>query len=213
MLRERRFGFVLVLVALAGCLATGVWISMPAKAAQNPSDGPAYSADGKLMRPLNYREWVYVTSGLGMTYGPAEAAQGRAPRFDNIFVTRSAYAEFMRSGKWPEKTVFILEIRRADENVSINNGGRTQGDVLAIEAAVKDRERFAGTGGWGYFSFDSREGLTDSAAPFPPTAQCYTCHEANTAVDNTFVQFYPTLFEVARKFGTVKPTYDPTRKP
>jgi len=27
------------------------------------------------------------------------------------------------------------------------------------------------------------------------------------------VQFYPTLFDVAKRLGTVKPTYDPTRKP
>jgi hypothetical protein len=147
-----------------------------------------------------------------MTYGPAQAAAGRPPLFDNVFVTRAAYREFLRSGMWPDKTMFILEIRRADANVSINNGGHTQGDVVAIEAAVKDQQRFA-DGGWGYFSFDSPQGLADSAAPLPPTASCYSCHKANTAVDNTFVQFYPTLFDVAKRLGTIKPTYDQTRKP
>ena len=47
--------------------------------------------------------------------------------------------------------------------------------------------------------------------PNPTTASCYGCHGEHTAVENTFVQFYPTLFEVAQKFGTVKPTYDPKR--
>jgi hypothetical protein len=129
-----------------------------------------------------------------------------------VFVNRRAYTEFLRVGQWPEKTMFILEIRRADANVSINNGGRTQGDIVAIEASVKDRERFPGNG-WGYFTFDGPEGLADSAASLPATARCYSCHETNTAVDNTFVQFYPTLFEVAKRLGTVKPTYDPARKP
>jgi hypothetical protein len=32
-------------------------------------------------------------------------------------------------------------------------------------------------------------------------------------VDNTFVQFYPTLFETARRLGTVKADFDPSRKP
>jgi hypothetical protein len=27
------------------------------------------------------------------------------------------------------------------------------------------------------------------------------------------VQFYPTLFEVAKRLGTVKPTFDPAHKP
>jgi hypothetical protein len=75
---------------------------------------------------------------------------------------------------------------------------------------VKDLAKFP-DGGWGYFDF-GRNGLNASAAPLPATASCYVCHRNNTAVDNTFVQFYPTLFEIAKKMGTVKPTYDPLKK-
>ena len=197
---------------LAGCVVAAVFAwTWPSSAQTRAPEGPTYSSSGQLIRPADYREWVYVTSGLGMTYGPTQAAAGRPPLFDNVFVTREAYREFLRSGTWPDKTMFILEIRRADANVSINNGGHTQGAVVAIEAAVKDRRRFSD--GWGYFTFDSPQGLTDTAAPLPATASCYACHKANTAVDNTFVQFYPTLFDVAKRLGTVKPTYDPTRKP
>ena len=71
----------------------------------------------------------------------------------NVFVTPESYREFLRSGTWPDKTMFILEIREADTNVSINNGGHTQGKVRAIEASVKDQSRFP-DGGWGYFAFD-----------------------------------------------------------
>ena len=209
-----RFGFMLkTVLSLAGCVFAAVfgW-SWPSEAQSRAAEGPAYSSGGRLIRPAEYREWVYVTSGLGMTYGPAQAAAGRPPLFDNVFVTREAYREFLRSGIWPDKTMFILEIRRANANVSINNGGHTQGEVVSIEAAVKDQRQFS-EGGWGYFSFDSPQGLVDAAAPLPATASCYSCHKANTAVDNTFVQFYPTLFDVAKRLGTVKPTYDPTRKP
>lgn len=201
------------LLALAGCvLAVVVAWSWTSAAQPLAAESPSYSNSGELIRPADYREWVYVTSGLGMTYGPAQAASGRAPMFDNVFVTRQAYREFMRSGTWPDKTMFILEIRRADANVSINNGGQTQGDVVAVEAAVKDQGRFP-DGGWGYFSFDGPQGLVDRAAALPATASCYSCHKTHTAVDNTFVQFYPTLFDVAKRRGTVKPTYDPARKP
>ncbi|WP_435009468.1 cytochrome P460 family protein [Tundrisphaera lichenicola] len=179
-----------------------------------PSDaeGPRYAGDGRLVRPPDYREWAFVTSGLGMTYGPAKADDERSPRFDNVFVSRPAYREFLKSGTWPDRTMFILEVRQAQSNVSINNGGRTQGEIVAIEAAVKDRTRYP-EGGWAYFSFDGPEGPADSATPLPSSASCYKCHEEKTAVDNTFVQFYPTLFDVAKRHGTVKPTYDPGRKP
>src|SRR5262245_51545325 len=92
---------------LAAVLAWGrSWADPP-----RPVEGPAYAGDGRLVRPADYREWVYVTSGLGMTYGPAQPEAGRPPRFDNVFVNRPAYREFLRSGTWPDETIFILEIR------------------------------------------------------------------------------------------------------
>ena len=198
------------------CTALCVWVTVvtfqPDLSAQQPS-APSFNAAGQLVRPLDYRSWVFLTSGLGMTYGPAKPAADRPPLFDNVFVTRAAYEAFLRTGTWPDKTMFILEGRQAQTNVSINNGGHTQGEIAFMEAAVKDTGRFASTGGWGYFSFDSRNGLVDNAAALPSTATCYACHAANTAVDNTFVQFYPELFAVAKAKGTVKPSYDPNKKP
>ena len=195
------------------CIALCAWAAVASSVLAQQPAAPAFTSVGQLVRPLDYRSWVFVTSGLGMTYGPAKPAEGRPPLFDNVFVTRDAYDEFLRSGAWPDKTMFILEGRRAEANVSINNGGRTQGELAFMEAAVKDTARFKDTGGWGYFSFDSRNGLVESAAALPSTARCYACHSANTAVDNTFVQFYPELFAIAKAKGTVKPTYDPNKKP
>jgi hypothetical protein len=138
-----------------------------------------------------------------MTYGPAKADDGREPRFDNVFVTRDAYRHFLRTGTWPERTMFVLEVRAAEANVSINKGGRTQGRLLAVEAAVKDRGRFPG--GWGYYSFDGPDAAAKGAEALPATASCYSCHREKGAVDNTFVQFYPTLLDAARRHGTVRP--------
>lgn len=199
----------------AAAIFGGVLASVLPLAGQAPAAaaGPAFSPSGQLARPADYREWVFLSSGLGMTYGPAQPASDRPPLFDNVFVTRDAYRAFLRTGRWPEQTMFVLEIRRAEANVSINNGGRTQGAVAALEVAVKDTRRFP-NGGWAYFDFTGRNGaLNDSAPPLPATASCYTCHAANTAVENTFVQFYPELFDVAKRLGTVKPTFDPTHKP
>lgn len=196
----------------AVALIIAAWgASMPA-AQTGPAAAPSFTSNGELARPLDYREWAFVTSGLGMTYGPA-ASTDRAPMFDNVFVTPASYREFLRTGAWPDKTMFVLEIRESATNVSINNGGQTQGAVRAIEASVKDVQRFKATGGWAYFNFGSGTALRDGTAPLPATERCYQCHSTNTAVDNTFVQFYPTLFDAAKKLGTVKPTYDLNHKP
>jgi hypothetical protein len=42
---------------------------------------------------------------------------------------------------------------------------------------------------------------------FPTEMECYSCHAQHTAVDTTFVQFYPTLIEIAKKKGTLSPAY------
>jgi hypothetical protein len=159
-----------------------------------------YTKDGMMILPKDYRQWVFLTSGLGMTYGPAGAVDGAGnPRFDNVFVNSAAYKSFLQTGTWPDKTVLILEVRGSDSKVSINKDGRVQTNVLAVEAHVKDTARFPG--GWAFFGFHDG---SDRGKIFATTETCYSCHQQNGAVDTTFVQFYPTLTEVAKKKGTFK---------
>ncbi len=162
------------------------------------ADGPQYSRDGAMLLPANYREWVFLSSGLGMTYGPAGQTDAAGnQRFDNVFASPAAYKAFLQTGNWPDKTTLILEVRDSQSHVSINKGGHVQGDMLAIEAHVKDTSRFPG--GWAFFQF----GKLDRAAVTPTTATCYSCHSQHGAVDTTFVQFYPTLLDVARHKGSL----------
>jgi len=203
--------------ALASLVAASALAMAQSRPSESPAgaratDGVSYAANGQAMRPANYRDWVFLTSGLGMTYGPAQPAAGRPPLFDNVFVNPQSYKAFVNTGRWPDGTMFILELRRSVANASINNGGFTQTEVAALESAVKDSQRFAATGGWAYLEFGAPPKAVESAAPQPPTASCYACHATHTAVENTFVQFYPTLFDIAREKGTIKATYDPNRK-
>jgi hypothetical protein len=164
---------------------------------------PQFTAQGELTLPANYREWVFLSSGLGMTYGPSGEASGdRTPRFDNVFVNPAAYQAFLATGKWPEKTMLVLEVRTAVSKGSINNGGHYQGDAIEVAAEVKDSSRFP-TGGWAFFTFENSK----TAAMMPRTEACYACHSQKGAVDNTFVQFYPTLLAIAKQKGTLTRAY------
>jgi hypothetical protein len=160
---------------------------------------PRYDANGGMLRPSDYREWVFLSSGLGMTYGPLQAPPDH-PKFDNVFVSPAAYRGFLETGRWPDQTVLVLEVRESQSNGSINRAGHFQTGVLAMEVHVKDEKRFKG--GWAFFSFPAGAA---SGKPFPETADCFSCHAEHGAVDTTFVQFYPTLLEVARKKGSLKP--------
>ena len=171
---------------------------------QAQSDGPRFRDKAVLIRPTDYREWTFLSSGLGMTYD--SQAPSAAPRFTNVFVNPSSYRSFMQTGKWPDGTIFVLEARASAGDASINKSGRFQTDLAGLEAEVKD-SRFPD--GWAFYSFGAAGALKDAAEPLAGEAvrSCVECHTKNTAVERTFVQFYPTLLDVARQKGTLKPGF------
>ena len=170
------------MVAVAGC--TLVLAACVAALAQQ-APALAYDTDGKMLRPADYRSWMYLTTGFDMAY-----VEGAAPsdhRFDNVFVNREAYDGFVKTGVWPDRTVMVLEIRKGGGDNPLNKRGVFQaGAPLGMEVHVKD----AAKGGWSFYGFPAGAA---SASVTPKTADCYACHEQHAAVDTTFVQFYPTL--------------------
>src|SRR5579864_5316874 len=101
--------------------ASSVAGSQPAIAPESP----AYTAGGQLKLPQDYREWIYLSSGFDMSYRPGR--QMGHHDFDNVFVSPAAYREFIRSGRWPDRTMFVLEVRGAEGRGSINTSGNYQG--------------------------------------------------------------------------------------
>ena len=179
---------LLLTLALLSCFAI-----LLAATPDTPGPTPQYDKNNHLLRPENYREWIFLSSGLGMSY----SSTPDHPMFTNVFVPHWAYSEFLKSGKWPQKTMFVLEERGAENKGSINKAGHFQGDLMGIDVEVKD-SRFPDK--WAYFNFDE----ADKSAEANPKEACWQCHEDHAAVEHSFVQFYPTLKPVAKKFGTYK---------
>jgi hypothetical protein len=152
---------------------------------------PQYDKNGRLMRPEGYREWVFLSSGLGMSY--SQQAGGH-PMFTNVFAPQWAYKTFVETGSWPDKTTFVVEERDSQTKGSINKVGNFQTDLMGMGVEVKDSGQ---PDKWAYFSFDEGQKTTQ----VNPKQACFQCHEDHAAVEHSFVQFYPTLKAVARKFG------------
>jgi|SRR5579863_9384088 len=162
---------------------------------------PTYTADGQLLFPSKYREWIYLTSGVDMSYSPNGMAMGHS-MFDNVFVNPDAYKSFLETGTWPDKTMLVLEVRMAGTNASINKSGHFQTtQQMGHEVHVKDEARFPGK--WAFFGYDEKP----TAKMVPTEAACYSCHQQHAAVDTTFVQFYPTLLDIAKQKGTFSAAY------
>ena len=155
---------------------------------------PQYDDKGQLLRPADYREWMFLSAGFGMNYSPAPSSH---EMFTNVFVQRWAYNEFLNSGKWPEQSMFVIDERDTASRSSINQKGHYQTDLMGLAVEVKDSARYPDK--WAYYGFDS-DGMT--AGAMPHGNGCWSCHDAHAAVEHTFVQFYPTLKPVAKKFGS-----------
>jgi len=163
------------------------------------ASAPAYAQNGDMLPPVNYREWIYLSSGIDMSYSPKAAANSDHSMFDNVFVNPDAYRSFLSTGAWPDKTVIVLEVRGARSKGSINQRGHFQDTaIMDIEVHVKDESRFPSK--WAFFSFDSPSA---NGTLIPQGAPCYSCHAAHGAVDTTFVQFYPTLLPIAQARQTL----------
>jgi hypothetical protein len=166
------------------------------------ADEPSFAANGDMQPPANYREWIYLSTGIDMSYSP-NAMQMDHSTFDNVFVNPAAYRSFLATGTWPDKTIMVLEVRGAKKKGSINQRGQFQDTAVhGIEVHVKDEAHFPGK--WAFFEFDS---MQKNGTLIPEKAPCYTCHVAHGAVDTTFVQFYPTLLPIAKEKKTLSASY------
>lgn len=191
--------------------------------AMRPSQQPKPQAGPQLSFPSDYRQWVYLSSGLDMQYTGEpgfscknkEGKDGPCPKmFENVFVRREAYDGFVKNKIWPAGTIFILERRCSVQKASIDTSGSTQGKLFLIAASQKTRS--GEHEGWNYYLFGNDAPLTCNG-PDPnfsgqrkdPVSNCisetnpcngetnpkmcWQCHRSNGLKDNTFIQFYPTL--------------------
>ncbi|HKW34834.1 MAG TPA: cytochrome P460 family protein [Candidatus Acidoferrum sp.] len=187
-----------------GVSAVALAALAPRASSNNDSSAntPVYTADGNLKFPTQYREWVYLTSGVDMSYSPNMSMDHSM--FDNVFVNPESYKAFLQTGTWPDKTMLVLEARMAGTKGSINKNGHFQtGNIMGREVHVKDTSRFSSTANWAFFN--GEDGVTGKL--LPKEMDCYSCHEQHAAVDTTFVQFYPTLLEIAKRKNTLSAAY------
>lgn len=191
---------VVCFVTAAGVIP---FLLRPARHAQAATTvEPVFAPNTDMFPPRNYREWVYLSTGIDMSYSP-KAQMPDHSMFDNVFVNPEAYRSFLATGTWPDKTVMVLEVRGAKSKGSINQRGHFQGtEIMGLEVHVKDEARFPGK--WAFFDFDSP---TKNGTLIPQKAACYSCHAEHGAVDTTFVQFYPTLLPIAQEKKTLSASF------
>ena len=95
-----------------------------------------------------------------MTPNGLNGGKANFPEFHNVYVQAQNVEAYMKTGEFPEGTVFVKELTRL-LNPTFPDGSRTEpsgrgffnGAFNGIDLTVKDSKRFAKTNGWGFFTF------------------------------------------------------------
>ena len=108
---------------------------------------PAYTKSGEMLPPGDYREWIFLTSGIDMSYSPKAAGMPGPLDVRQCFVNPEAYRSFLETGTWPDKTVMVLEGREAASKGSINQRGHFQsGEVMGLKSMSRMKRGFRASG-------------------------------------------------------------------
>jgi hypothetical protein len=179
------------IAAVAAVMGIVVAASMLAGMQAEPSKAYRFNAEGELIRPEGYREWVYV----GTPLTPNDMNRGKAPfpEFHNVYIDRESFDEWKRSGTFRDGTILMKELVSVGSKQASSGKGYFMGEYIGLEATIKSKDRFPDEpGNWGYFSFGHEIPLAVTATAFP-ASDCNACHEDNAADDWVFTQFYPVL--------------------
>ena len=163
---------------------------------------PEYDSEGKLLRPTGFEKWVVVGTSVGLGYSDGDKRDPSNPgTIHNVYLQPEAFDHYVRTGKFPEQSVFIVTNHRsqpAKTKGPVSRSGFVAAPTSGLEIAVKDSKRFAE--GWGYFMFHDPDGKTpEKSADARSTAKvfaqkdCFDCHAEHGEVDNVFTQFYSVL--------------------
>lgn len=188
---------VAVVLGGAGVLALAAGAGQRGVEAAAAAEIVRYTDDGELIRPEDYRTWVFV----GAPLTPNDMNEGGAafPEFHNVYIDPGAYEEYKQTGEFRDGTVFMKELVSVGAKSSFSGNGYFEGEYVGVEAMVKSKARYPEIpGNWGFFRFTDEEAAREGrlgnlkrTAPNVATS-CVACHAAG-AQDRIFTQHYPVL--------------------
>ncbi len=187
-----------VVSLVVGALVVGMvlLLSPPSSVAGSGESWAKFDADGNLIRPEGYREWVYV----GTPVTPNELNDGKAPfpEFHSVYIDPDSFAHFKKTGEFRDGTILVKELISIGSKEASSGKGYFMGDYIGLEATVKDTKRYAKEPGhWAYFSYSAAPPsatatLKSKVQPFK-TESCNLCHQGFAEHDWVFMQYYPVL--------------------
>ena len=95
--------------AIITAVGVGASSMMAARAQTGPAWGPQWTADGKLVLPDGFHDWVF----LGSPLTPNALNDGKAgfPEYHNVYVRPEPLRIYRETGAWPDGTIMLKELQ------------------------------------------------------------------------------------------------------
>ena len=195
---------ILAVLVFAIALTTGYLVTPRAMNLEAQNDAPfTINSDGELVRPTDYRSWVFV--GTPLTPNDLNAGAAPFPEFHTVYIDPVSYDVYRRTGRFRDGTILMKELISVGSKQAVSGAGYFMGEFIGLEATIKSSQHFPDEpGNWAYFSFTSDDGPLESVAAPINKVVCNACHQANAADDFVFTQYYPVL-RAAKGFGSGSP--------
>src|SRR6201987_6167685 len=156
-----------------GLLSVAVVGVIPAIAAESPDD---------LKLPASFRHWYHVNTMVIDKGSPLFEAMGG---MHNVYINSTGETALKTGKPYPDKTVLLIDLHE----FTISDGSYVEGPRKATAIMLKDRKRYASTGGWGFQAWAGG----DSAKPLvtDATNQCFACHQPKKDQDYVYSTYIP----------------------
>ena len=141
----------------------------------------AQAADD-IKQPSGYRNWYHVNTMIVDKPSPLFDALGG---MHNVHVNSVGEDALKKGGPYPDGTIFVTDLH----DFTVSDGSYVEGKLKGIAVMVKDANKYAATGGWGFQLFaggDPNKPIVTDAAK-----QCFECHTPQKSQDYVFSTYIP----------------------
>jgi len=141
----------------------------------------AESADD-LKFPTGYRSWFHVNT---MVVDKASPLFEQIGGMHSVYINAKGQAALKKGVPYPDKTVFVSDVHE----VTMSDGSYVEGTRKGLAVMLKDRKKYASTGGWGFQLW--AEGDPKKAVVTDAAKQCFECHQPKKDQDYVFSTYIP----------------------
>jgi hypothetical protein len=134
--------------------------------------------------PDGYRNWTHVKSMVIPESGhPLSNAFGG---IHHVYVDDAGVAALKVGKGYPDGTVLVFDLLAVEP---ADGGASVEGERKFVAVMMKDSDRFAATGGWGFEAF--AEGQPSKPTVKDADSECFACHQTKQSRDYVYSEWRP----------------------